>query len=53
MSAVPEPMFLLLLGFVMIGLSVRFRSSRRKTTVPESGHVQTRTSEPIGKTVPA
>jgi hypothetical protein len=53
MSAVPEPIFLLLMGFGMIALSVRFGGRTRRKAVTESVDVPTRNPEPLGKTVTA
>jgi hypothetical protein len=53
MSSVPEPIFLLLLGFGMIALSVRFRGRTGRKPVARSAEVPMANAEPLGKTVTA
>jgi hypothetical protein len=53
MSAVPEPIFLLLMGFGMIALSMRVRARPRRKTVAKPVDVQTGNTQPLGKTAHA
>jgi hypothetical protein len=55
MARVPEPMFLLLLGFTMITLSVRFRgrSVPKPETESADRRIQAPSAEPLAKTVAA